>query len=235
MTRTENQGFADQALLDLLDRYHEAKQQLELTRFAPAAQAALKAAEQKLGDFIYRFIHEHLRPNFRRSFPGSSRDSAIRFTEMLNSLFVEVLEKKPDAVWKARSTTAIARHVSIALKNDIRDALRSLERREQLAATGLPTCPKDQDSDSEYIEPIALARQAHFDQRHGISLADALEVMDSWTERGSPWLDREEALRLRYIDGLTYEAIAAQMQLSIARVKELVAEALDALRQALLR
>jgi DNA-directed RNA polymerase specialized sigma24 family protein len=232
MNPAKKHRFADEALLVLLDRHHAARQQLDLAPHNPAARSAFAAAEQGLGDFIYRFIQEHLRPSFRRSFPASSTDTAVRFTEMLNNLFVEVLEKKPDAIWRARSTQAIARHVSIALKNDIRDALRSLKRRERLVATGLPTGPED--SDTEYIEPIALSRQAYFEQRHGISLADALEAMDSWTERGSPWTEREEALRLRHIDGLTYETIAAQMQLGVPRVKELIAEGLHALRQELL-
>jgi RNA polymerase sigma factor (sigma-70 family) len=229
--------YLDQQLLELLDRHHQAKQRVQSGQGAQASKSAalLRQAEQELADFIYRFVHQELKPSFRRSFPASSADTGIRYTEMLNNLFVEVLEKRPDAVWKAESTRAIARFVSVALRNDLLTALRAMKRRERREGHVTQAAPgPGQDgfdlSEDETLTALAQNRQQYFRSRYAIDLADALEIMATWPQQPAPWPEREEALRLRCIDGLTYDQIAAQTDSSVERVKRLIEEALTALR-----
>jgi RNA polymerase sigma factor (sigma-70 family) len=234
MPANEDSKYLDEQLLALLDRYHLAKQRAQASA-APDVQAVLRQAEQDLAEFIYRFVHKELKPSFSRSFPASDLNSPIRYTDMLDNLFVEVLEKRPDAVWKAESTRAIARFVSVALRHDILSALRSLKRREvKEIPFGQPVSQAGQGeeapSEDEALTDLARNRHDYFRKKYAIDLADALDAMTAWPKRPAPWPEREEALRLRCLDGLKYGEIAVQMEISIEKVRRLVDEALIALR-----
>jgi DNA-directed RNA polymerase specialized sigma24 family protein len=215
-------GFADQQLERLLDAYHAAKRALEAASVQdrPAAEARLAAAEREALDWIYRYLHEHLKPQIRRSFPGSGAETLVRFTDMMNNLFVEVLERRPDSFWRAQSERALVGWVSLAITRDIRDCLK----KRPVGFDG------PEATDFDYVRPLAEARAQHFEEKHGLPLGPVLEEIARWENQPAPWPERAAVIRLRYIDGLSYAEIAAQLGLPKDRLYEVRDQALAALQ-----
>lgn len=199
----------DALFTDLLDRYH-------------GSEGAER--ERLEGELIQRldvYFRDALRPGLAHRFGRQLDDTSVRYTAMANDFFAKVLDRRPDAFWRARTLQDLRRWTSRVISNQILTVLR---RRRGLPRAAAPDDP---------LEDLADQRAAHFEQRHRIDLAGALEVLEGWHGAPEPWPLLARVIEHRYIDGMNYSELEVQLGLPRAELYRLRDAAIAELRRRL--
>ena len=190
-----------------------------------AALDAKKREVSKLEDQIVSLIDEHfrdaLRPGLLKVFgPGvidpNSDAASICYTIIVNDFFTKVLAERHDAFWRAKTAKQLRTWSSVVMANQIRDYFR----RKKLA----PTLVDD-------IGTLADSRRVHFEKNNELSFEWALETIKQWREGSDPdFVLKGLVLQHRYIDGMPYDEIADQLDISKEKLYRVAEEAKKLLR-----
>ncbi|MCY2963061.1 MAG: sigma-70 family RNA polymerase sigma factor [Planctomycetota bacterium] len=161
------------------------------------------AKEQRVLEIVDGYFRSCLPGIMMKLFgPGvisQRKDTAVRFTEMINNFFVKLLEKRPDAFWRARTAKNLRLWASVANANLMRDVLRREKRGREILQDIAPL-----------LAPLVAERNRHFEKTVGIPLgARVLEQLETWLETGdSTHQEMALVMRYRYLDGMPYPEIA---------------------------
>jgi RNA polymerase sigma factor (sigma-70 family) len=180
-----------------------------------------KDKEEKLFNLVDKHLHEVLKPYLLAKFGvAAGEGGAARFTAMMNDFFTKVLEKRPDEFWRAKSATELRKWASVVISNQMCDYLRREKRYED---------------GFDIIAPLVEERRDFFKEKTGMNFSiRALDRINVWCgreddgERLLGWV-----LRHRFVDGMTREQIADQLNISVHSVRRALDEGIDALRAAL--
>ena len=183
----------------------------------------VRAIEQEVLTLLDAHLREYLpfvlASVFGRAVIDTGSDASIRYTAMINDLFVKVLnrKKRPDAFWRARSVKVLRSWVSVTVANQIRDHFK----RKKIGKRVM-----------EAIAALAEERQRHFFQSTGLELdEDVLEQIVRWRDGDDPRLAQLARVLLhRYIDGMTYEQISDQLDITSETLYRLREEGIRRLR-----
>jgi len=170
---------------------------------------------------VDRHFREALKPFLLARFGAvAGEGGSARYTAMMNDFFTKVLAHRPDAFWRAKSTETLRKWASVVVSRQMIDYLR----REKFYGDGF-----------DAIAPLVEERHDFFKEKTGLDLsARALGLIDDWC--GS---DQEEkrmigwVLRHRFVDGMTRDQIADQLNASVHTVRKALDAGIEALRRAL--
>ncbi|QDU69308.1 ECF-type sigma factor [Engelhardtia mirabilis] len=208
----------DETLADLLQRHRDAA---AAHAAAPesdrgATLIALQKARNAAIEWIYGYFDRELRPVLRQIDSRTSDQTSVQYSVLVNEFFARVLAREDDPLLRLESKRELVRWASVCTANLLRDVLR--RRR---------STPLEHDSLVEFAD----GRAEHFRRKHGLDLEPALDELERWDGRAEPWPARATVLRHRYIDGLTYDEIAAQMGTEKKAAMRLKEAAIEALRE----
>ena len=168
-------------------------------------QAGDHSVEGEALELVDTYFRRSLRPVVAKVFGTNAvgttgNDGQCRYTEMVNDFFVKVLDKRPDAFWKAQTAAALRTWASVVIANQMRDALNRQKLGKQILAD---------------IMPLIEQRRTYFQERYRKSFEEFLDRLASWESSSDKSLQlRAVALRHRYVDGMTWRDIALQLGLS---------------------
>lgn len=177
-----------------------------------------------------------LRPVLAKRFPGKgvqsapkgqevySNDAVVRYTELINDFFVQVLAMSDDEFWKKKSAIELRNYASTVISNNIRDLIR--HRRKQASLD-------DNQVRSTFEDQLAVeVNQRFVADRLMLDLEAVLETLDQWELSRDPYLQKLASLiRHKYVSGMTIPQIAADLDVSPATAYRLLHEAFLKLRE----
>ncbi len=172
--------------------------------------------EQKLLALVDRHFREALKPYLLSKFGRVAGVNGVaQYTAMMHDFFVKVLDKRPDEFWRAKSATELRKWASVVVSNQMKDYLNR-QKRYQHVEDGLGALVEE--------------RQRFFKAKTGIELsAEVLDVVDEWCQsqerKALGW-----TLRHRFVDGMTREQIADQLNVSVNTVRTTLARGIEELR-----
>lgn len=177
--------------------------------------------EDQLLTLVDRHFREALKPFLLARFGAKAGKSGVaRYTVMINDFFTKVLAHRPEAFWRAKSAETLRKWASVVVSRQMIDFLR----REKFYGDGFAA-----------IAPLVEERRDFFKQKTGMDLsARALDLIDAWCVSGTEevrsigWV-----LRHRYIDGMTREQIANQLNTSLHTVRKVHDSGIESLRREL--
>lgn len=193
--------------------------------------------DPELEGLIYDFLYSNLRcvatvlPGMGWQAVDKRRDVTCRFTSVLNTAFLRIIDKYPTRLMQATSRSQLTGFVSKTMVN----LLFSHERRQttwKKIAERLGLTEAEDLQVRDILSHLADERRGYFEQRTSVQFAEGLEVIQSWDNSDQP--DQQQyacVLRKRYIDQLSYDQIAAEMQLSKTTVENLLERAKYHLRK----
>ncbi len=184
--------------------------------------------DKQLEHDIYSFLYTELRriapllPGLGPRANHPAADVSARFTEVLNQAFTRILEKYPDRLMRTQSRRQLTGYVSRTMSSLMLNHYR--RRRAFQQAISSPDAPSREDACVEDIlSQLTSTRAAHFENRHGVPFDSALELLQNWEGSSDPELTAcSAALRLRYVDGLSYDDIASTLNLPRPEVELLL-------------
>jgi DNA-directed RNA polymerase specialized sigma24 family protein len=166
---------------------------------------------------IYTFLYAELRhvapllPGLGPRANDAAADVSARFTEVLNQAFTRILEKYPDRLMRTQSRRQLTGYVSRTMSSLMLNHYRS-QRAFQRALRSHEVSNREDAEVQDILSQITSARAAHFENRHGLPFESALELLQHWESSDDAELKAcSEALRLRYVDGLSYDDIATAL------------------------
>jgi len=186
----------------------------------PGPDVRRKDLENEMFTLVDSHFREALKPSLVAKFGAAAGErGAARYTAMMNDFFVKVLAKRPDAFWRAKSATELRKWASVVDSNQIRDYLRR-EKRYQNAADALA--------------PLVEEREGFFKQKTGMNFdSEILERIDALCRETDPSQRmRGWVLRHRFVDAMTRDQIADQLNVSVHAVRKALDEGVLALRTA---
>jgi RNA polymerase sigma factor (sigma-70 family) len=136
-----------------------------------------------------------------------AKDGSLRFTVLWNDVLVKVLKSGKLKAPEGDVIKSLTSYFSSALANQARDYLRRRKSHSKIL--------------DDHIKPLVEQRERYLKENYGIHIELLLEMAEKWAKAGD---STGTALRLRYIDGMTYEQIAEALGLSRDRVKRFLAE-----------
>lgn len=84
----------------------------------------------------------------------------------------------------------------------------------------------------DILSHLAEEKANYFEQRTGMHFSQGLEVIHRWDQSSDPDENsRAKVLRLRYVEGLSYDDIARDMLIDTATVEKLLDQAKYHLRK----
>jgi DNA-directed RNA polymerase specialized sigma24 family protein len=200
----------EEAILRLLDELHGLPEEVG---------AARRKLENQLIALVDRHFREALKPFLLHKFgAAASQGGAARYTAMINDFFVKMLAKRPDQFWRAKSARELRKFASVVVSNQMRDYLRREARQQDCY---------------DAIAPLLAERQSFFKQKVGLDLTapvlDEIEQMckSSHADERLSGL----ALRHRFVDGMTREQIADQLNVRVHAVRVAIEKGVAALRR----
>lgn len=164
------------------------------------------------------WMEQHIRDNLKaimlKVFGAQVQDdTSLRFTSLWNDVIAKVLDNGMHKLDRATTVRQMTTFYSVALKHL---ALDYIKRRK----TG-------QEIVEHAIRPLVESRERHLWDKHKLDYEAVLEAADRWNAAKDR---RGEILRHFYVEGLSYDEIGEQMQLSRDQVKRLKHEALQQLK-----
>ena len=168
-------------------------------------QAGDLSVEGEILELVDTYFRRSVRPVVAKVFGTnvvgtSSNDGRCRYTKMVNDFFVKVLDKRPDAFWKAQTAAALRTWASVVIANQMRDTLRRQKRGQQIMAD---------------ILPLIEEKRAYFHERYRQTFDEFLDQLSVWEKSPDNSLQLQAtALRHRYVDGMTWRDIALQLSIS---------------------
>ncbi|MFM9966559.1 MAG: RNA polymerase sigma factor [Planctomycetaceae bacterium] len=168
-------------------------------------QAGTLGVESDILELVDTYFRRSLRPVVAKVFGNNvvgatGNDGQCRYTEMVHDFFIKVLEKKPDAFWKAQTAAALRTWASVVIANQMRDTLRRQKQGQQILAD---------------IMPLIEQKRTYFQERYRKTFEEFLDQLASWESSSDKSLKlRAIVLRHRYVDGMSWRDIATQLGLS---------------------
>ena len=187
------------------------------------SEQAIVDAEGKALEIVEGYFHQVLPGIMARLFGTKvmvrDQEATVRFTEILQNFFVKILEKRPDAFWRAKTAKRLRKWASVANANLIRDLLRREKRGNEIL--------------KEQFGPLLDELSRHFEKTSGLPIdARVLKQIERWYETGDK-VRREWALvlRYRYLDGMKYPVIAGMLDLAESTIHQRRSDAIEWLRE----
>lgn len=186
---------------------------------------------------IYHFLYRELK-GIATVLPGlgwravqPDIDVSCRFTSVLNKAFLRIIERYPDKLMQATSRSHLTGYVSKAMS---RMMLNQYKRkgtfRSLVEKLGLTETEDAQVRD--ILSHLSEEKAQHFEKRTSVPFDRGLELIRRWDESNDADENaRAQVLRLRYVDGLGYDDIAAEMTVDKAVVENLLEQAKYHLRK----
>lgn len=199
-TGVSHQSADEARLINLLDRFHTVED--DDTR---------DFIERQIIELVDHYFRQALRPVMTRVFGAgvarSDCDTSVRYTTMVHDFFVKVLEKRPDAFWKARTARDLRTWASVVMRNQMLDYLSRRRRGTHIL---------------QEMAPLIEQRQQHFEERFQLDFEETLNTLNAWELSE----DRDRrlfalVLRHRYVDGMPYDQIADQIGYDRGELKPL--------------
>lgn len=186
---------------------------------------------------IYHFLYRELRsvatilPGFGKQTINKRADVSCRFTSVLNKAFLRIIEKYPDKLMQAKSRKQLTGYVSRTMSNMMLSHYkRKGDFRRIVEKLGLTDIEDAQVRD--ILCHLADEKAEYFEQRTGVSFSRGLELIRQWDESTDPDQNaRAVVLRLRYVDGLSYNDIASEMKTDRSNVENVLEQAKYHLRK----
>jgi DNA-directed RNA polymerase specialized sigma24 family protein len=184
--------------------------------------------DPELESDIYVFLYSELRrvapllPGMGPAANDLRADVSARFTAVLNAAFARILEKYPDRLMRSQSRRQLTGYVSRTMSSLMLNHYRS--RRAFRNALRVPEVSADlMEEVDDILTRLIHERAVYFENRNGLPFSSALELIQSWESSGDPETSAcGEALRLRYVDGLSYDDVAAAINRTRAEVELLL-------------
>lgn len=193
--------------------------------------------DRKLENDIYLFLYRelkgiaHLLPGFDRRAVNQRIDVACRFTSVLNMAFMRILDKYPDKLMRAKSSYQLAEYVSRTMSSMILNHYQREERFRGIIDRLGRTQPEDE-LVRDILSHLADEKAEYFQRRTGMLYAEGLRQIQQWDQsENETERSRARVLRLRYVDGLSYDDIGAAMQIDRSQVENLLEQAKYHLRK----
>lgn len=213
-----------------MQRLKEATVPADITR-REALRRELKPIAEAIFELVDKYFRRELLPILTSVFgtgvvgkqlPEQRRgDQSLRYTEWMQNFFVKMLDKRPDAFWKAQTAKNLRVWSSVVIANMMRDYLKRKRRGQKLLAE---------------LAPLIAEKQKYFEDRYETTFEDFLNLLAQWDAS-----DDEKrrlmaaALRLRYVDGLTWQQIALDLGISDEQLTKIREQASRELKIKLVR
>ena len=220
----------EKRLIRLLEQHTSLTEQLE--QFPQPVEkpkdqatfASLKQNIKKLEDEIIALVDEHFREALRpvlikvfgKGLANRQADVSVRYTSVVNDFFAKFLAERNDAFWRAKTAKQLRSWASVVMRNQVLDHIR----RKKL----FPQAVDD-------IAAFADQRQVHFEKYNDVSFEQALATLERWKEGTADEQVMALVLQHRYIDGMTYDEIADQLDLEKDQLYRIAEAAKKRLRQ----
>lgn len=223
-------------LIELLQSHQSLSEQATVLAESPAPEDAMRRNElepqrQKAQDDILELVETYfrraLRPVVAKVFGagvlgqpvhGKRADGSLRYTAMVNDFFVKVLDKRPDAFWKAKTAAALRTWSSVVIANQMRDYLRRKKKGQQIL--------------HDEIAPLVEQQQKYYEARHRTTFEEFLDQLAAWESSGDETLARQaRAMRHHYVDGMTWGQVAEQLGITDERLTKLRQAAAEQLQK----
>jgi len=204
----------EERIVTLLDTLHSLPEK---------SDAARQRIEKELLELVDRHFREVLKPFLLSRFGAvAGEGGAARYTAMMNDFFTKVLNRRPEEFWRAKSAATLRKWASVVVSNQIRDYLRREKHFHE----------KHFEEDFDIIAPLVEERRGFFQEKTDRGLTTrALDAIDSWcdsnaeVEQVQGWV-----LRHRFVDGMTRDQIADQLNVSVHTVRKALDAGIAALR-----
>ena len=168
-------------------------------------QAGDVSVEGEILELVDTYFRRSLRPVVAKVFGTNvvgtpSNDGRCRYTEMVNDFFVKVLDKRPDAFWKAQTAAALRTWASVVIANQMRDTLRRQKLGQQILAD---------------ILPLIEEKRAYFQERYRETFEEFLDQLAVWEQSADKALQLQaNVLRHHYVDGMPWRDVEEQLGIS---------------------
>lgn len=165
-------------------------------------QAGDRSVDGDIIELVDTHFRRALKPVVMKAFGPdivgtSGKDGNCRYTEMVNDFFVKVLDKQPDAFWKAQTASALRTWSSVVIANQFRDTLRRQKKGQQILAE---------------ILPVLNEKRRHFEDQYRKTFEEFLDQLAVWeSSKNDALMLHATALRHRYVDGMKWRDIASQL------------------------
>lgn len=165
-----------------------------------------KEVGDEIGEIIDTYFRRSIRPMLTKVFGAKvvgqtdANNGALQFTAMVSEFFVKVLQKRPDAFWKAQTAHDLRTWASVVIANQMRTYLKRKQRGQQILAE---------------IAPLVAQRQSYFEDRYAMTFEDFLNLLATKEADGdSSQQLAARAWRHRYVDGMKWGDIAQDLGIS---------------------
>jgi RNA polymerase sigma factor (sigma-70 family) len=202
----------DEQLIQLLNDLYAANQAVASSpdpkEIPKAAKEQLELARNNLVSWCEAHLRHSMRAIMVRLFGSQvTKDGSLRFTVLWNDVLVKVLKSGKLKAPEGDVIKSLTSYFSSALANQARDYLRRRKSHSKIL--------------DDHIKPLVEQRECYLKENYGIHIELLLEMAEKWENAGNCL---GTALRLRYIDGMTYEQIGEALALSRDSVKRVLAD-----------
>lgn len=216
-----HQSLSDQiAVLAMSQRQADVERRSEL-------EQQRRGAQDDILELVDKYFRQALRPVVAKVFGAGvfgkkidaerRADDDLRYTAMVNDFFVKVLDKRPDAFWKAKTAAALRTWSSVVIANQMRDYLRRKKKGQQILAE---------------LALLVEQKQKYYEERHRTTFEEFLDQLAAWESSGDETLAQQtQAMRHRYVDGMKWSQIAEQLGITDERLTQLRQAAAERLRK----
>jgi RNA polymerase sigma factor (sigma-70 family) len=145
--------------------------------------------------------------------PQIAKEGSLRFTVLWNDVLFKMLSSGRLKAPEGDVIQSLTSYFSTALANQARNYLKRRKRFGEIL--------------DDAIKPLVEQRERYLKENYDIDIELLLEKVDEWENAGEKL---GKALRLRYIDGMTYDQIAGALELSRDQVKRTLAQGKERLK-----
>lgn len=185
----------EQQLTELIQQFRTA------TNATPVNTEEVNRIEAQIFELIAVYLRKAIKPMLAKTFGkgvySTREDSSVRFSVMLNDLFVKILDKERGAALRLETAKHLRNWCSRVIVNQMIDLIRKRKSRQQVL---------------QDLAPLYDLRKAAFAKRFGETFDDFLELISDWQRHPNARL-REYAwlLELHYVMGMSWREVCEVM------------------------
>lgn len=209
--------YSEQLLTQLIQQFKQA------TSVPVPDSDEVDRIEQQIFDLIAIYLRSALKPVLAKTFGkgvySTREDSSVRFSVMLNDLFVKILDKERGAALRVETAKHLRNWCSRVIVNQMIDHIRKRKAQEQIL------------QDVAYLYDM---RRAAFSSRFGDTFDDFLELISDWYRNPNVRL-REYAwlLELHYLMGMSWREVCEVMAMPKTTFFDTRKRAIDSVKRML--